>query len=172
MTSHDACTSKTSRILTLASLQRLNMEALIPAPADCEVWSVIKFLNAQSTAPIEIHHTGLVFEEFRVQIPSQTKVIGVLFAVSIRRQYKCCVAFTLPRNFYPLFQNSYIINIKRVEICKRTLNTRRVRHSGSNPRRQISTTQGYKIWSHGMTNVSILEMNMLKIAQHLLYLFQ
>ncbi|PNF17893.1 hypothetical protein B7P43_G02234 [Cryptotermes secundus] len=31
------------------------MEALIPTPADCEVWSVIKFLNAQSIAPIEIH---------------------------------------------------------------------------------------------------------------------
>jgi histone-lysine N-methyltransferase SETMAR len=30
------------------------MEALIPAPADCEVRSVIKFLNAQSIAPIEI----------------------------------------------------------------------------------------------------------------------
>lgn len=32
------------------------MEALIPAPADCEVRSVIKFLNAQSIVPIEIHH--------------------------------------------------------------------------------------------------------------------
>ena len=35
-------------------------------------------------------------------------------------------------------------------------------HSGSNPRRQTSTTQGYKSWSHGMTNVSIPEVNMLK----------
>ena len=42
MTSHDACTSGTSRVLTVASLQRLKMEALIPAPADCEVRSVIK----------------------------------------------------------------------------------------------------------------------------------
>jgi hypothetical protein len=31
------------------------MEALIPAPADCEVRSVIKFLNAQSIVLIEIH---------------------------------------------------------------------------------------------------------------------
>jgi hypothetical protein len=38
------------------SLQLLKMKALIPAPADCEVRSVIKFLNAQSIAPIEIHH--------------------------------------------------------------------------------------------------------------------
>ena len=43
MMSHDACTSETSRVLTVASLQRLKMEALIPAPVDCEVRSVIKF---------------------------------------------------------------------------------------------------------------------------------
>ena len=54
------------RVVTVASLQQFKMEALIPAPADCEVQSVIKFLNAQSIAPIEIHHTGLVFGEFRV----------------------------------------------------------------------------------------------------------
>ena len=35
-------------------------------------------------------------------------------------------------------------------------------HSGSNPRLQKSTTQGYKSWSHGTTNVSIPEVNMLK----------
>ena len=45
MTSHDAWTSGTYRVLTVASLQRLKVEALIPDPADCEVWSVIKFLN-------------------------------------------------------------------------------------------------------------------------------
>ena len=38
MTSHDACTSGTSRVLTVASLQRLKMEALTPAPTDCELW--------------------------------------------------------------------------------------------------------------------------------------
>ena len=46
MASHDACTSRTSQVLTGASLQQLKMEALIPAPADCEVKYVIKFLNA------------------------------------------------------------------------------------------------------------------------------
>ena len=55
MTSHETFTSGTSRILTVASLQRLKMEALNPALADCEVWSMIKILNAQSIAPIEIH---------------------------------------------------------------------------------------------------------------------
>jgi hypothetical protein len=45
-----ACTNGTSCVLTVAALQLLKMEALIPAPADCEVRSVIKFLNAQSIA--------------------------------------------------------------------------------------------------------------------------
>ena len=35
-------------------------------------------------------------------------------------------------------------------------------HSGSNPRRQTYTIQGNKSWSHGMTNVSIPEVDMLK----------
>ena len=55
MTPCDACTSRTSRVLTVASLHRLKMEALIPAPANCEMHFVIKFLNAQSIVPIEIH---------------------------------------------------------------------------------------------------------------------
>ena len=55
MTSRDACTSETLRVLTVALLQRLKLEALIPTSADCEVRSVMKFLNAQSIAPIEIH---------------------------------------------------------------------------------------------------------------------
>ena len=49
------CTSVTSQVLTVASLQRLKLGDLIPAPADCEVRCVIKVLNAQSLAPIEIH---------------------------------------------------------------------------------------------------------------------
>ena len=40
MTSHGA------RVLTVASLQQLKMEALILTPADCEVRSLVKFLNA------------------------------------------------------------------------------------------------------------------------------
>ena len=36
-------------------LQRMEMYALIPAPADSQVRSVIKVSHAQSIAPIEIH---------------------------------------------------------------------------------------------------------------------
>ena len=43
MMMHDACTSETSQVLTVASLQRLKMEALIPAPADCGVRFLISF---------------------------------------------------------------------------------------------------------------------------------
>ena len=35
------------------------MEALIPAPADCEARPMIEFLSAQSMVPIEIHIRGV-----------------------------------------------------------------------------------------------------------------
>ena len=72
MTWHDACTSGTSWVLTVASLQWLKMEALIPSPSDCEVWSVIKFLNAQSIAPIEIHR--LLYQIYGPNIMRKHKV--------------------------------------------------------------------------------------------------
>ena len=103
MASHDACTSGTFQVLTVASLQQLKMEALIPTPTDCEVRSVIKFFNAQSKALIEIHHTGLVFGELRVQIPVLTKRFGVIFVVSLSQQGQRRVGFTLPRSIYPFF---------------------------------------------------------------------
>ena len=52
MMSCGACISGSSKVLTVASLQRLKLEAFIPASADCEVRSVIKFLNAQIIASI------------------------------------------------------------------------------------------------------------------------
>ena len=55
MSSHDAYTSGTFRVLTVALLQRLKMEALNLAPADCEMRSMVKVLNIQSITPIEIH---------------------------------------------------------------------------------------------------------------------
>ncbi|KAJ4439764.1 hypothetical protein ANN_07892 [Periplaneta americana] len=54
MSWHGACASGTSRVLSVASLHWLKMDVPIPAPAACEVRSVIKFLNAQGIAPIEI----------------------------------------------------------------------------------------------------------------------
>ncbi|KAJ4429991.1 hypothetical protein ANN_22195 [Periplaneta americana] len=48
-------TPDSSRLVPVAWQQWSEMEALIPSPAACEVRSVIKFFNAQSIAPIEIH---------------------------------------------------------------------------------------------------------------------
>ncbi|KAJ4439498.1 hypothetical protein ANN_07622 [Periplaneta americana] len=49
------CQPDRSRLVPVAWQQWSEMEALIPSPAACEVRSVIKFFNAQSIAPIEIH---------------------------------------------------------------------------------------------------------------------
>ena len=64
--SHDSCTSGTSRVPKVASLQPLTVEALIPAASDCKVRSVIKFLNAQSIAPIEIRQVCQVYDHNRL----------------------------------------------------------------------------------------------------------
>ena len=40
-------------------------------------------------------------------------------------------------------------------------------YSDYNPRWQNSTTQGYETWSNGMTNVSILEVNVLNSSSTL-----
>ena len=61
MTSHNAFTNGTFRVLTVALLQRLKLVALAPAPGNCEVWSVIKFLNVQRIAPIEIYQLCQVY---------------------------------------------------------------------------------------------------------------
>ena len=42
-------------------VQRLKMGAVIPAPTDCEVRSVIKFLNTQSIALVEISQQCQVY---------------------------------------------------------------------------------------------------------------
>ena len=55
MTSHDEWTIGTSRVLSVASFQRLKMKVLIPTPADCKVRYMIKFMNAQGITPMEIH---------------------------------------------------------------------------------------------------------------------
>ena len=66
-------------------------------------------------------------------------------------------------------RNSFLVS---VSVFRMTEWRRWEPHSGSKARRQTSMTQGYKSWSHGMTNVSIPEVNVLKNAQHLLFLFQ
>ena len=66
-----------------------------------------------------------------------------------------CSLFSI---FYYTTRNSYSASIG---VFRMTERRRRMSHYGSNPR-QTSMTQGYKSWSHSMTNVSIPEVNMLK----------
>ena len=49
-----------------------------------------------------------------------------------------------------------------VSVFRMTERQKLVSHSGSNPRRQNSTTHGYNIWSHCITHVSISEVSILK----------
>ena len=171
MTSQDEFNSGTSRDLTVASLQRLkmNMKALIPAPTDCKVRSMIKFLNARSLAPVEIHRQLCqVYDHTRLDvqhIPCRNSAGRCLIIIHLIARTSRPLIFI----FSYTSKNSCPIS---VSVFRMTGRRWWVSHSGSNPRRQNSTIQGYKSCSPSMTNVSISEVNMLKIAQHLLYLFQ
>ena len=144
------------------------MVALIPAPADCEVRSVMTYLNAQSIAPIEIHHQ-LCQQSFPA--PCCTKLSrsiccsencspgGCQSNLHQNTKQSACISID---KCGPLF-----LHLKKFLSCQRQhfQNDRVseiVSQSSYNPRRQTSTTQGYKSWPHGMTNVSILEVNLLK----------
>ena len=160
MTLHDACTSGTSRVLTVASMQQLLMEALILAPADCEVLSVIKFLNMQSIVPIEMH-----YQLCQVYWPN---------VMSKQMEYHWCRQFTagwqhvydeehsgrlsiLRKTLWSLCGNTLWTSCPVISIFSytsrnfcpvivsifRMIERRRwVSHSGSNPRWQTYTTQG------------------------------
>ena len=68
-----------------------------------------------------------------------------------------------PSDFY-LFLHSKNSCPVSVNVFRTTDGRWWVSHSGSNPRRQNYTTQVYKIWSHGMTDISVPEVNMLKYS--------
>ena len=166
MTSHDTCTSGYSRVLTVALLQRLKMETLIPALADCEVRSVIKFLNTRNLAPIEIHRQ-------LCQVYGQTRPDGQ--RISCRSSVGRCLIFIHPigrisRPVISIFsrtsKNSYPVSVSRMTERRWWV------HSGSNARRQTSLTQdtkvGPSVWQLSQFRWWICR----KIAQHLLYLLQ
>ena len=149
-------TACTSRVLTVTLLQWLKMGALIPAPADCEVQSMIKFLNAQSIAPIKIS-LQLCHVYAHIRLDSQH--------ISCRSSARRCLIIIHPTarpgaQWFTSFLIPHEILVQSVTAFLEWKRGRGECHSGYNPRRQSSTT-GYKNWPHAMTNVSILEMNML-----------
>ena len=156
MTSHDPCTCRNSRVLTIASLQGLKMEALIPVPT--EVWSMINFLNAQSIVPIKIHHQ-------LCEVYGHTRLDGQL--VSCRSSAGRCLIIIHPiawtscpviaifsytsRNFCP----------DSISVFKITEWQRWVSQSFQSQVADFYDIR-YKSWSQNMTNVLILKVNMLK----------
>ena len=145
MTLHDACTSATSRILTVASLQRLAMEALIPAPVDCEVRSMIRFLNAKTIASCT--------RSMDTQASRSTHILQE-FSRDVLNHDPPYSPDLVPSDFHLFLQ------------LRKFLSGQRQRFQNDRPRwvSQVADfyDAGYKSWSHCMTNVSIPEMNMLK----------
>ena len=160
MTVHNACTSGTSRVFTVESLQLLKMEAPISTPANSEVRSIIKFLNALSIAPIEINlHL--------YQVYGHTRFRGQ--HISWRSSAERCLIIIHPiarasRLVISIRFFSYTsINSCLVIVCvfKMTERRRWVSQWCQSQTVEFYDT-GYKNWFHGMTNVSFPEANMLK----------
>ena len=166
MTSHDSCTIGTFRVLTVASLQRLKLEVLIPTPADCEVSSVIKFLNSQSTASIEIRQLWQAYGYTRLddQWISYRSSIGrcliIIHPIARTSRPMISIFFYPSKNSCPVSVS--VFRMTGADAC----------HDGSNLRRQTCTTHDTKV---GPTIWKMCQFRRLicwKIAQHFLYLFQ
>ena len=153
MTSHDACTSGTSRVLTVAWLQRLKMEALIPAPGDCEVESVIKFLNAQSIAPIEIHRQ-------LCQVYGHIWLNGQHISCSSSAGWWLIIIHPIAWTSHPVISIfSYTLRNccpASISISRMTERQKWVSQWFQSQAAEFYNT-GYKSWPHCKTNVSIPE---------------
>ena len=153
MSSHYACIRGTTLVVTVAPLQRLKMEALIPVPADCKVRSVIKFLNTQSTAPIEIHRQ-------LCQVYGHTRLNGLHICRSSAG--RCLIIIhPIARTSHPVIsifsytsRNSCPVSLS---VFRMTERWRWVSQWFQFMMEEFCNT-GYKRWSHGMTNDSIPEV--------------
>ena len=152
MASHDACNSGTCRVLTVPSLQRLKIEALSLATADCDVRSMINILNAQSIAPIDIHRQ-------LCQVNGHTRLDGQhIFCRSL-----CGMCLIIIHPIAGPHAASVFSEWQRGgDEC----------HGGSNPGRQTSmkldTKVGPTVWQMSQFRRWICW----KIVQHLIYLWQ
>ena len=166
MSSHDSSSSKTSRVLTVPSLQPYKVEVLIAALADFEVLSMIKFLNAQSRASIEI------FRQL-CQVYGRTLLDGQQF--SCRRSTGRCLIIS-PYTSHPVIS---IFSYTSRNSCPVSISVFRMTESC----RWVSQwfefqavdfyDTGYKIWPHGMKKSQFRRSIYIeKIAKHLMYTFQ
>ena len=163
MTSHGACTSGTSRVLAVESLQRLKMEALIPALADgvVSLWYYLFGCTEHSADRNSSRSTRIRRVESSNFDSDQSDWDYFRGFPLPSRQMLCWISITMI-HLTIIHKIHKSQNIK-TENCKRILDTRWVSQSCSIPRRQTSATQGYKSRFNGMANVSVPEVNMLKI---------
>ena len=140
MTSHDACTCRTRRILTVASLQRLKEEAFIPTPVDCEVRSLIKFFECTE------HNADR----------NSSSAVADLWPHMVRRSTHLLQEFSWEVFNHPLYSpdltssDFYLFYTSRnswpvsVSVFRTTKTRRWMSHSGSNPRCHTFTTYDTK----------------------------
>ena len=158
MMSHDTCTTGTSRVLIVASLQRLKMEALIPAPT--RLWSAVfdKIFecaehstdrNASSAVPGLWPHTA-----------RQTTYLLQEFGLEVFNHHPTYSQDLAPSDFHLFLHFKKFLPDQR----KHFENGREAEMSITWLQSQAADfyDTGKQIWSHGMTNVSTQEMNMLK----------
>ena len=151
LTLHGACTNGTSRVLTVALLQRLKMEAFILAPANCEVWSVIKILNAESIAPIKflVSCASSHFPQNCHRAPVVQEIVCQVGATATDTRTQSKAHWQLWFIFSYTSRNYCPIN---VSVCIRTEGRRWVSHStvipipGGRPLRPRGTKVGPMVW--------------------------
>ena len=168
MPSHDACTSGTSRVLTVASFQRLKMEILIPAPAEFEVRSMIKLLSAQSIMLTEIHRQLCqVYGHTRSngqQISCRSSAERCLIIIHLIARTSRPVIFHLFLHLKKFLSGrQFFSEWERGEECHTV-----VPIPGGRLLRQRDTKVGRTVWQMSQLRRSIRW----KIAQHVLYLLQ
>ena len=157
---YDVSISWTSRVLTVASLQRLEIEAFIPAPGDCQVQSMIKFLKAQSIVPIEIHRQPC---EVYGQWPHTARQSTHLLQEFTWEVFNRLVAYSpelTPGDFHFFYTSRNSCPVKD-SVFRMTERRRWVSEWFQSQAAEFYDT-GYKSWSHGMTNISILVVSVLK----------
>jgi transposase len=89
------------------------MEALIPAPVDCEVRSVIEFLNTQSIAPMEINRQ--LCQVYDPNVMSKHMVHRWFRQFSVGRQ----TVHDEKRSGRPSVITDYLVELVRERITKR-----------------------------------------------------
>ena len=134
------------------------MEALIPAPAYCEVRSIIEFLNAESIAPNEVHRQ-------LYQVYSHTRLDGQhipcrFFAWEVFNHNPPYTRTSRPviSIFSYTLRNSCPVS---VSVFRMTERWRWVSHSGSNPRAGFYDTCIQTLVPR-YEKISIPEVNMLE----------